>query len=47
LGPDFLFEGGTQEGPSLRFEQRLENPPEFPDIDPESGLKALLFKQIG
>jgi len=36
----------TQEAPSLRFEQRLENPPEFPDIDAESGLKALIFKHI-
>ncbi|WP_143514308.1 class I SAM-dependent methyltransferase, partial [Stutzerimonas stutzeri] len=26
-----------------RFSERLENPPEFPDISPESGLKALLF----
>jgi 23S rRNA (cytosine1962-C5)-methyltransferase len=39
-----LIDGVTQEAPSLRFEQRLENPPEFPDIDAESGLKALVFK---
>ncbi|WP_426205353.1 class I SAM-dependent methyltransferase [Pseudomonas sp. TWP3-1] len=45
LGSDFLIEGVTQEAPSLRFEKRLENPPEFPDIDPESGLKALVFKR--
>ncbi|WP_148054008.1 class I SAM-dependent methyltransferase, partial [Pseudomonas brassicacearum] len=25
-------------------EKRLENPPEFPDIDLECGLKALVFK---
>jgi len=43
FGSDFLIDGVTQEAPSLRFEQRLENPPEFPDIDPESGLKALVF----
>ncbi|WP_438299007.1 class I SAM-dependent methyltransferase [Pseudomonas sp. NMS19W] len=46
FGSDFLIDGVTQEAPSLRFEQRLENPPEFPDIDPESGLKALVFKRI-
>ncbi len=46
FGPDFLIDGVTQEAPSLHFEQRLENPPEFPDIDPESGLKALVFKRI-
>ncbi|TVT80167.1 class I SAM-dependent methyltransferase [Pseudomonas sp. H3(2019)] len=44
FGPDFLIDGVTREAPSLRFEQRLENPPEFPDIDAESGLKALVFK---
>ena len=28
-----------------RFVERLENPPEFPDIDRQSGLKALVFRQ--
>jgi len=46
FGSDFLIDGVTQEAPRLRFEQRLENPPEFPDIDPESGLKALVFQRI-
>ena len=45
LGEDFLIEGVTREAPGLRFEQRLANPPEFPDIDPQSGLKALVFRQ--
>jgi len=45
IGPDFLIEGVAHEAPSLRFEQRLENPPEFADIDPDSGLKALVFTQ--
>jgi 23S rRNA (cytosine1962-C5)-methyltransferase len=45
IGPDFLIEGVTREAPSLRFEQRLENPPEFADADAESGLKALVFRQ--
>ena len=45
LGSDFLIEGVTRESPSLRFVQRLENPPEFPDADAECGLKALVFQQ--
>ena len=40
----FLIEGMASEAPSLRFEQRLENPPEFADIDPHGGLKALVFR---
>lgn len=47
IGPDFLIEGMANEAPSLRFTQRLENPPEFADIDPDSGLKALVFRQTG
>ncbi|ARU86974.1 class I SAM-dependent methyltransferase [Pseudomonas sp. M30-35] len=43
VGPQFLIEGMANDAPSLRFEQRLENPPEFADIDPNSGLKALVF----
>ncbi|RZH97316.1 methyltransferase, partial [Staphylococcus condimenti] len=42
-GTDFLNQGMAAEAPQLRFSERLENPPEFPDISPESGLKALLF----
>ena len=45
LGSDFLIDGVTRDAPSLCFEQRLANPPEFPDADPECGLKALVFKQ--
>ena len=45
IGPDFLIEGVATEAPSLRFEQRLENPPEFPDADADGGLKALVFSQ--
>ncbi|AYC32450.1 methyltransferase [Pseudomonas cavernae] len=47
VGPDFLIAGMTNEAPSLSFEQRLENPPEFADINPDSGLKALVFTQAG
>jgi len=46
FGSDFLIDGVTQEAPSLRFDHRLDNPPEFTDIDPESGLKALVFQRI-
>ena len=45
LGSDFLIDGVTEHAPGLRFEQRLDNPPEFPDADAECGLKALVFKQ--
>ncbi|WLH49482.1 class I SAM-dependent methyltransferase [Pseudomonas tolaasii] len=45
FGEDFLIDGVTREAPSLHFVERLENPPEFPDIDPQSGLKALVFRQ--
>ena len=45
LGADFLIEGVTREAPGLRFVERLENPPEFADIDPDGGLKALVFRQ--
>ena len=44
IGPDFLIEGMASEAPSLTFERRLENQPEFADIDPDAGLKALVFK---
>ncbi|CAD5108635.1 class I SAM-dependent methyltransferase [Zestomonas carbonaria] len=43
IGPDFLIDGMAREAPGLRFVQRLDNPPEFADIDPDSGLKVLLF----
>src|SRR5690606_30752501 len=45
IGPDFLIAGMADEAPELRFERRLENPPEFADIDPDSGLKALVFRR--
>lgn len=45
FGEDFLIDGVTREAPNLRFVERLQNPPEFPDIDVRSGLKALVFRQ--
>jgi 23S rRNA (cytosine1962-C5)-methyltransferase len=44
IGADFLVEGVAEHAPGLRFVQRLDNPPEFADIDPQSGLKALVFE---
>lgn len=45
-GPDFLIEGIAAGAPELVFLQRLENPPEFPDVSADSGLKALVFGRI-
>jgi 23S rRNA (cytosine1962-C5)-methyltransferase len=45
LGPGFLIDSVMREAPSLRFEQRLDNPPEFPDADVECGLKVLVFRR--
>lgn len=44
VGPDFLIQGMAAEAPQLQFARRLDNPPEFPDISAESGLKALVFQ---
>ena len=41
----FLVDGMAVEAPELTFVERLENPPEFRDIDPEGGLKVLLFNR--
>jgi 23S rRNA (cytosine1962-C5)-methyltransferase len=43
VGSSFLIDHTAIEAPNLRFEQRLENPPEFPDAEIEGGLKALVF----
>jgi 23S rRNA (cytosine1962-C5)-methyltransferase len=47
VGPEFLIRHTAIEAPGLRFEQRLENPPEFPDAREDGGLKALVFKVEG
>ncbi|MFJ4142470.1 class I SAM-dependent methyltransferase [Pseudomonas sp. NPDC089734] len=47
VGPEFLIQHTAIEAPDLRFEQRLENPPEFPDARIDGGLKALVFKAGG
>lgn len=45
IGADFLVDGMAREAPDLRFVERLENPPEFADIEADGGLKALVFRQ--
>lgn len=47
IGPDFLIQGMAAEAPRLTFVERLENPPEFADIDPDAALKALVFRDGG
>jgi 23S rRNA (cytosine1962-C5)-methyltransferase len=46
-GADFLIEHTRVEAPDLRFECRLDNPPEFPDAREDGGLKALVFSYEG
>lgn len=46
LPAQFLIDGMKEEAPTLAYQYRLDNPPEFEDIDVESGLKALIFKKI-
>ncbi|WP_213881340.1 class I SAM-dependent methyltransferase [Pseudomonas sp. dw_358] len=43
IGPDFIVDTMAREAPQLQWRERLANPPEFPDIDPVSGLKAMVF----
>ncbi|WP_434772048.1 class I SAM-dependent methyltransferase [Pseudomonas entomophila] len=45
IGQDFLIDGMAEHAPTLRFVERLANPPEFPDADPQGGLKALVFQR--
>ena len=45
-GPGFLIEGVAAEAPELVYLQRLENPPEFPDVSADCGLKALVFERV-
>ncbi len=40
---DFLIEGMATEAPELAFIKRLDNAPEFNDVEQESALKVLLF----
>lgn len=44
VSPEFLIQSMEEEAPKLTFQQRLDNPPEFADLDETSSLKALVFK---
>lgn len=43
MGPEFLIQSMQEHAPTLKFVERLDNPAEFADIDPNSALKALVF----
>ncbi|MCP4955767.1 class I SAM-dependent methyltransferase [Photobacterium aquimaris] len=45
LTSQFLIDGMASEAPDMVFTQRLDNPPEFNEIEPEGGLKALVFER--
>lgn len=45
VGPDFLIDNVAEQAPELSFIERLDNPAEFADIDPDAALKALVFKR--
>ncbi|MDW6003839.1 class I SAM-dependent methyltransferase [Vibrio mangrovi] len=43
---DFLIQAMQDEAPVFTLNQRLDNPPEFADVDPEASLKALVFHRL-
>ncbi|MBY4679037.1 class I SAM-dependent methyltransferase [Marinobacterium arenosum] len=45
VGTDFIRELMAQECPDFRFVERLLNPDDFPEQDPEKGLKVMLFER--
>ncbi|MEC6814138.1 class I SAM-dependent methyltransferase [Photobacterium toruni] len=45
LTSQFLIDGMAVEAPDMVFSHRLDNPAEFADIEPEAGLKALVFER--
>ncbi len=45
VGTDFILALMQQECPGFRFEARLANPDDFPEHEPEKGLKVMLFKR--
>lgn len=45
LTSQFLIDGMASEAPDMVFTERLDNPPEFNEIEPEGGLKALVFER--
>ena len=47
LESSFLRDLVADNAPQLEFIERLPNPPQFVDINPELGLKVLRFKYTG
>jgi len=45
VGTTFITELMQQECPGFRFESRLANPDDFPEQEPEKGLKVMLFER--
>ncbi|MCF6434483.1 MULTISPECIES: class I SAM-dependent methyltransferase [Pseudoalteromonas] len=45
LDAQFLIQEMAEQAPDMVFMERLENPPEFQDINPQASLKSLLFKR--
>lgn len=43
LTSQFLIDEMAEHAPLMRYQHRLDNPPEFIDNDPEASLKSLLF----
>lgn len=43
IGPEYLIQAMSEQAPQIQIRERLDNPPEFPDINPDSALKALVF----
>ena len=47
LGPDFLQEAMAAQAPTLRFVERLANPPAFADVSDQRSLKVLVYQAPG
>ena len=47
LGTEFLKEIMLEECPDFSFVERLKNPEDFPEAEPEKGLKVLLYAREG
>jgi 23S rRNA (cytosine1962-C5)-methyltransferase len=45
VSSQFLIDGMQEEAPELSYQERLDNPPEFADIDSEASLKVLRFSR--
>lgn len=43
VSSDFLLEAMQENAPDVVYSHRLDNPPEFADVDSEAALKALVF----